>query len=77
MREPKTNIQLVTYFMKYSRYGALSQIFVMDALDKLSKAVAKSKPEDYGKNSLVHPEAWIGVANEYRRLVKDRKERRR
>ena len=62
----KTNEQIVMGIMRYSRHGALSQLFVMDALYKFSKLVAESKPKDYGKNPFVHPEAWIGVAKEIR-----------
>ena len=59
-----TNIELVTNIMDYSRYGALSQMFVIDALSKLADAVSKSKPEDYGKSPLISGHAWIGVAKE-------------
>jgi hypothetical protein len=60
----KTNIEIVNDIMNFSRYGALAQVFVMDALLKMSEAVAKSTPKDYPKNNFIHPEAWIGVAKE-------------
>jgi hypothetical protein len=65
-----TNVELVTNIMEFSKYGALSQLFVMDALQKLANAVAKSKPEDYGANPFVHPQAWIGVAKEIAEKLK-------
>lgn len=66
----KTNESIVRDIMRNSRFGALSQVFVMDALQKLADAVAASKPKDYPKNSFVHPEAWIGVAKEIQEKLK-------
>ena len=60
----KTNTEIVTEIMEYSMYGALSQMFVIDALSKFADTVAKSKPKDYPKNSFINGEAWIGVAKE-------------
>ena len=68
----KTNIDVVTEIMNYSRYGALAQFFVMDALLKLSDTVSKATPKEFGKtNALaVNPEAWIGVAKEIKEKLK-------
>lgn len=60
----KTNVQIVTDLMEVSRYGALSQMFVIDALTKWSAKVAASKPSDYPADGLVDGRAWIGVAKE-------------
>ena len=72
-RKPETNVQLVKRLMEFSKYGALSQMFIIDALIKQAQAVAKSAPKDYPPNSMVNPEAWIGVAREiYNELTADR-----
>lgn len=70
-RKPKpkrmTNVQLIKDIMENSKYGPLAQLFVMDALFKLSDAVAESKPEDYTKDGVmlvVNPHSWIGLAKE-------------
>lgn len=39
----------------------MAEIFVMDAIMKLSDAVSESKPSDYPKNSFVYPPAWIAA----------------
>lgn len=70
-RKIKTNVQIVNEIMNYSMYGALSQIFVMDALAKFSEAVIASDPADYPANSMISAEAWIGVAKE----IKEKLER--
>jgi hypothetical protein len=67
----KTNVQVVKDIMEHSSYGGLSQLFVMDALHKLSKAVASSTPEEYGDKSIIDPEAWIGVAKEIQRKLEE------
>lgn len=69
-----TNVQLVKKFMEHSKHGALAQMFVMDALHKLVKAVAKSKPEDYGEHSVVNPEAWINCAKELQAILEERED---
>lgn len=62
-KRPMTNIEKVTHIMSYSNYGALAQIFVMEALHKWSGIVSKASPEQIG-NGFVSGEAWIGVAKE-------------
>lgn len=58
-----TNIEKVEHIMNYSSYGALAQLFVMDALHKWSELVSKASPDDVG-SGFVSGEAWIGVAKE-------------
>jgi hypothetical protein len=67
----KTNEQIVRDMMNFSKFGALSQMFIMDALTKHANAVAASTPADYPEGSMVHPEAWIGVAKEISEKLKE------
>jgi hypothetical protein len=62
-KRPMTNIEKVRHIMNYSSYGALAQLFVMDALHKWSEMVSRASPHDVG-NGFVSGEAWIGVAKE-------------
>ncbi|MDN8037889.1 MULTISPECIES: hypothetical protein [Burkholderia cepacia complex] len=63
-----TNLECVTDIMEFSRYGALAQAFVMDALSKQAERVAKLPPDELqkqlGDRSLVSARAWHGVAEE-------------
>ena len=63
---PSTNLEVVTDIMTYSNYGALAQLFVMDALTKFSKIVMSTPSEDMAMmdNGLISCEAWKGVAAE-------------
>jgi hypothetical protein len=62
-KRPMTNIEKVTHIMSYSRYGALAQMFVMDALHKWTDLISKASPEQV-ENGFIYGEAWIGVARE-------------
>jgi len=63
----KTNQQVVKDCMAFSRYGALAEAFVVDALIKASESAASltdAQLEEMSKNSLIHPVAWRGVGQE-------------
>jgi hypothetical protein len=62
-KRPMTNIEKVTHIMTCSNYGALSQMFVMEALHKWSGIISKASPEQVD-NGFVDGKAWIGVAKE-------------
>lgn len=72
MAKPQTNVEFVTQLMEFSRFGALAQIFVIDALDKWSAKVAAANPADVD-SALINGEAWVGVAREIQQKLKDRK----
>ena len=62
-KRPMTNIEKVTHIMSYSNYGALAQMFVMEALLRWSDIVGKADAKKVD-NGLISGEAWIGVAKE-------------
>lgn len=62
----KTNAQLLKALMTTSRFGSLSEIFIMAAIRKEVERVALLTPADFPDGSWVHPDAWIGVAKEIR-----------
>lgn len=63
-----TNLECLTEIMTLSRYGALAQAFVMDALSKHAERVATVPPEklqeQFGAHPLISVRAWQGVARE-------------
>ncbi|NWL45448.1 hypothetical protein DM819_06065 [Pseudomonas hunanensis] len=63
LREPKTNEDVVQDIMNYSRYGALSQAFVMSALEVYSKGVVAT-PEAQLQTDFLPPGVWKGIAAE-------------
>lgn len=63
-----TNVEAVTELMEFSRYGALAQMFVIDALTKHAERVAAMTDEQVAKldaeSGMVNMTAWRGVARE-------------
>ncbi len=59
MPERETNIEFVTRIMQRCPTGALSQLFVIDAIDKLSKAVANAPPMEH---PIIDGETWRQTA---------------
>lgn len=60
-----TNKQLVINLMDHSSAGALSQVFVLQALESYSAQVlAASSDELGGDRSFINPEAWKACARE-------------
>jgi len=70
---PKTNVEFVTELMEFSNFGALAQLFVIDALDKWSARIKDADLSDWGDDSFIHPDAWKGVAAEINQKLKERK----
>lgn len=58
-----TNVDYVTEIMEFSRFGALSQAFVIEAITRYAKAVAVASPEDLDSHGLSGA-AWVGVSKE-------------
>lgn len=60
----QTNVEFVTELMEFSRYGAMAQMFVIEALAQYSKAVAEAKPESIGAAPFINAATWQAVARE-------------
>lgn len=69
----QTNVQLVKSMMEYSNYGALAQVFIMDAIGKHAEACSKIDLAtiDREKWGFISPEGWVGVANEISAKLKE------
>lgn len=59
-----TNIEVVEDIMSFSKFGALSQIFVMDAIMKCAEMTSKVDPATMPEHGLINNHAWVGVAKE-------------
>jgi len=60
-----TNVEFVADIMEFSRYGALAQAFVIDALQRHAERIAAANPKDLDSPGLCG-NAWVGVAREIR-----------
>lgn len=77
-----TNEDLILKAMNHSKYGALSQAFVMQALEAQCDAVIEQKEElikeqeeniKNGKIPFINIHSWIGIAEETKELFKKRR----
>ncbi|HDR9760804.1 TPA: hypothetical protein ACK3Q6_003251 [Burkholderia cepacia] len=59
-----TNLECLTDIMTFSRYGALAQAFVMDALSQHAARVASTPPEQLQVHPMISARTWHGVAQE-------------
>ncbi|MGG2042849.1 hypothetical protein [Burkholderia gladioli] len=68
MSKRTTNLECITEIMAFSKYGALAQAFVLDALSKHAERVATlpldALQKQLGDHPLVSARAWHGVAQE-------------
>lgn len=55
MKKPETNIDFVKRLMNYSPTGAMSQMFIIAAIDNYSKAIAEAPPMEH---PMINGEAW-------------------
>lgn len=60
----ETNVEFITRLMEYAPTGALSQIFIIDALDKWSQRVIADEASIVGamEGGIVSGEAWVRTA---------------
>lgn len=63
MTERKTNTEFVNDLMEFSRFGALVQLFVIQAIDSFATRVAMADPAKVD-SPLIAGQAWVGVAKE-------------
>jgi hypothetical protein len=69
--QPETNVEFVTRLMEFSNYGALAQIFVIEALRRWSDLVAEAEPAKVD-SPMISGHAWVGVAKEIKAKLEER-----
>ena len=67
--QTQTNVEFVTELMQFSQYGALAQLFVIDALIKHSAAVAAADNPQAFSNGLIHGPTWVDCAKDIKRQL--------
>ncbi len=62
----KTNQQLIKHLMDFSAFGAMGEMFIVDAIRKHAKAVAATTPDHpaYKECGMIHIPSWIGTAKD-------------
>lgn len=62
----KTNVEVLTEIMEFSRCGALAQLFIMDAVSRHAERVAAASVDELKgmEGGLISPAAWQATAAE-------------
>ena len=68
MAKRKTNVQMVKQQMEFSKYGALSQAFLLEAISNYCKVVAEH-PASAFDSPLLNGEAWKAVGEEWQNAL--------
>jgi predicted small secreted protein len=72
----ETNEEMLVRLMNFSKTGVVMQIFIMDSLMKMAKAVAEKPLEEvreaFGPNHFIRPDAWHAAATELNNEFKER-----
>ena len=69
--EKMTNLEFINWLMQYSNQGALSQIFIIQAIDKYCELIINNDLV-FPKNHIIHEDAWMRCAIEIKSRI-DRK----
>ena len=60
----KTNIELVTEMMSYSKQGVLMQAFIIEAIANYAERVQSALKDAKDENAIISPHAWLACADE-------------
>lgn len=71
MAQRKDNVAFVKELMTHSKYGALAQLFVIDALSKWADKLSSVEPQAVD-TPMISGEAWVGVAKEIKDKIDGR-----
>lgn len=58
------NEEFIAFLMMYSPYGALCQIFIIEAIRKYSEIVAQQEDVKDDPDAIVNPVIWQGIAKD-------------
>ena len=62
------NVEFVNELMNYSKFGAMSQLVILQAIEKYASAVMEVPLDEFreamGENSIISADAWHGACCE-------------
>lgn len=69
--DSRTNIELITDYITFSRTGALAQLLVVEALNRYTQQILADEAETRRQmaHSFINGEAWIAAAREWQTMA--------
>jgi hypothetical protein len=71
MAQPQSNEEIVLNLLRFSPYGALGQIFIMEAIREYANNVSAIDPATITGTAFINPEAWVGVAKDVKQRLEE------
>lgn len=68
MAKRKTNVQVVKQMMEFSPYGAMAQVFIMQAIEKYADSCIAAKPEEM-TTGFMDGKTWQDIAIDIKRQI--------
>jgi len=65
-KKRKTNVQVVSDIMNHSKYEAIAQVFVLEAIRQYADIVSETKLDDFPEQNIINPQTWLDTAKEIR-----------
>ncbi len=71
-KEVQTNDDFVHWIMNYSNHGAMSQVFVIEAIRHYCEIMSKNKNPKDDPEAIINPKLWFDIAVEIGGHIEDR-----
>jgi len=75
-KKEETNSEFVCRLMDYSKGGALTQLFILKAMEYYAKDVEAMGEDDWPKGHLINLDAWKRVATDVLQGLEEHYEKR-
>ncbi|MCA3000374.1 MAG: hypothetical protein ING75_17435 [Rhodocyclaceae bacterium] len=70
-QQPETNEEIISNLMQFNPYGALGQIFIMEAIREYANNVSAIDPATITGNPIINLAAWVGVAKDVKQRLEE------
>lgn len=67
----RTNEMMVKDLMNFSPYGALGQVFIVEAIRYYAEQVSSQPRPDDNPHQFINPQAWHDIANDVKKRLDD------
>ena len=73
-QERLSNEEFVQHLMSFSQYGAMTQIFVIEAIRFYAESVSRTPEPTEDSNEMINPKLWHRIATDITKAMKEQYE---